>query len=70
MLDVSCSRVKRSEKIHRFRFGEISRELVSIEKGVAREIERCRSGDKEECCTCFLEECGKTWEKGLGKGNG
>ena len=44
MLDVSCSRVKGSEKIHRFRFGEISPKLVSIEKGLARETERCRNG--------------------------
>jgi len=37
---VSYSRVKGREKIHRFRFGEISRKLGSIEKGVEREIER------------------------------
>ena len=39
MLDVSCSRVKGIEKIHRFRFGEISPKLVSTEKGLARETE-------------------------------
>ena len=36
---VSCCRGKGRETIHRFRFGEISRKLVSIENGVAREIE-------------------------------
>lgn len=49
--------------------GEISRKLVSIEKGAAMEIERCRNGGEEECYTRCVEECGKSWEKGLGKRN-
>ena len=59
MLHVSCSRVRGREKIQRFRSGEISRKLV-----------RCRNGGEEECCACCVEECGKDWEKGRGKGNG
>lgn len=69
MLHVSCSRVKGREMIHRFRFGEISLKLVSIEKNVVREIEKCRNGGEEEYCTCWVKECGKGWEKGRGKGN-
>jgi len=67
---VSYSRVKGREKIHRFRFGEISRKLGSIEKGVEREIERYRNRGEEECYTYCVEECGKSREKGRGKGNG
>ena len=39
MLHVSCSRVKGREMIHRFRFGEISLKLVSIEKNVVTGLE-------------------------------
>ena len=36
---------------YRFRFGEISPKLVSIEKGLARATERCRNGGELlKCC--------------------
>lgn len=54
MLDVSCSRVKGSDKIHRFRFGQISPKLVSIQKGLARETERCRNGGEDKCWKCCV----------------
>lgn len=64
MLYVFCSRVKGCEMIYRFRFGEIFFKLVSIEKNVVREIEKCRNGGEEEYCICWVKECGKGWEKG------